>query len=117
MRKLAIPFLALALLAIGLTATKSDAASLTNKTYTTARKAALGGTAYHWNKAVGYGRYHTSDLKITKVIKDTGPRQKFKVEAKDGSRSKTATVKKDGYRKFRAFIPNRYVYTPPNSGQ
>jgi hypothetical protein len=115
MKKLA---LALMLSLLGMVAgSAAQAASLTNKSYTTARKAAVGGAAYHWNKAVGWGRYHSTDVKITKVVKDSGTVQKFRVEARDGSRSKLQSVRKDGARKFRAYIPNRYVYTPPSAGR
>lgn len=105
------------LCAFAMFAGTASAASLTNKSYSTAKAAAKAGAAYTFSKAVGGGRFHSSDMKILKVIDGTGPSQKFRVGTLGGSRSKIVTVKKDAPGKYRAFIPNRYVYTPVSTGR
>jgi len=104
--------LALALAAFALMGSTAQAASLTNKTYTTARKAAVAGGAYAFNKAFKGGLYNTSNVRVTKAIDTVGPSQKYKVESTNGVRSKVVTVKQEASRTFRAYIPNARTYTP-----
>jgi len=121
MKRLAYAFLTLAVLSLGLVI-RADAATLSKQSYTTARKAAVAGALYHWNKAAGYGKYRSGSAKVTQVIDDQGRDQKFRVETKalkaNGrpEKSKTSSVRKDGSRSFRVFLPNRYTYTPPGAG-
>ena len=109
--------IALALVAALAMVSTSQAASLTNKSYTTARKAALAGAAYAFNKAYKGGLYNTRNIKITKAVDTKGSIQKFVVKSANGFRQKTVTVKMDGSHKFRAFLPNRHVFTPGSSNR
>jgi len=106
-----------ALIAFGMFAAgTANAASLTNKTYARATTAAKSAAAYTLDKASGFGRYSASNLKIAKSLDTKGPSQKYIVASKDGLKSLTITVKKDGVGKYRAYIPNRYVFTPVSTG-
>ncbi len=104
--------IAIAFAALGMIASSAGAATLTKTSYTTARKAALAGAAYHFNKALKSGFYSTKDLKIAKAIDKSGPSQKYLVQSKNGIREKIVTVKMESAKKFRAFIPNKKVFTP-----
>jgi hypothetical protein len=103
-------------------ATAAHAASLSNKSYTTAHKAALAGAAYKLDKAAGYGAFGAGDLKIEKLVRTTKTGKVYQVnsKAKDESgrsiRSVNVTIKKDGPGSYRAYLPNRHVYTPPSVG-
>ncbi len=103
-------------LALGLFGATAHAASLTNKSYSTAGAAAKAAAAYTLDKAGGWGRFHASDLRIARSIDKVGPSQKYVVASKSGSKSLTITVKKDAPGKYRAYIPNRYVFTPVSTG-
>jgi len=113
--------IAAAILAVAMFGTTSFAASLTKSTYPTARKAATAGAAYRLDKAAGFHRFDARDLKVTKTIDGRGTMQKFEVQTKarfDGKPLKQldVSVRKDAPAKYRAYIPNRHVYTPPSVG-
>jgi hypothetical protein len=109
--------LAASLLSFGLlSASVSSAASLTNKSYSTARQAAIGAAAYTLNKAAGFRRFGTGDLRVAKAIDTKGSSQKYRIAAKDYPKALTITVKKDAPGKYRAYVPNRFVYTPATTG-
>jgi hypothetical protein len=108
---------AASLLSLGLlSASASQAASLTNKSYSTARQAALGAAAYTLNKAAGFHRFGASDLRVAKVVDNKGASQKYRIQATGAAKALTITVKKDAPGKYRAYIPNRYVFTPATVG-
>ena len=112
MKKIALAFVALALFA-----SSAFAATLTKKTYRTPQAAAKAGAAYAFNKGMGYGRYHTSDMRILKALDTKPPTMKFKVQTSNGIRTKVMTVKKMAPGKYKAFLPNRHVATPWNVGR
>jgi hypothetical protein len=105
-----------AFIALGMFAATANAASLTNKSYSRATTAAKAAAAYTLDKAAGWGKYGASNLKIGKSLDTKGPSQKYIVASKDGRKALTITVKKDGAGKYRAYIPNRYVFTPVSTG-
>jgi hypothetical protein len=112
MRKMLAVFVALGMFA----AATAHAASLTNTSYSRATTAAKKAAAYTLDKAAGFGRYGASDLKIARSLDTKGAKQKFIVASRDGLKSLTITVKKDAPGKYRAYIPNRYVFTPVGTG-
>ncbi len=95
------------LLALGLLGSTANAASLINKTYKTAKAAAIGGGLYAFNKAAGGGRYRAPTL--VKGLDTKGPSQSFRIESRDRAKIVKVIKVKGG---FTAYIPNRTVYTP-----
>src|SRR5262245_41286824 len=105
----AAAFLAIAAFA----GTSAHAASLTKTSYPTPQSAALHGAAYKLDKAVGWGEFVASDLKITKTIDGTGTMQKYRVATKATSWDNkplytvTTTVRRVAPSQYKAYIPNR----------
>ena len=101
----------LALAAVAMLASSALAASTTNKSFSTHRKAALAGGAYAFSKAEGTGRYKASNVKISRAVDTRGTKQSFLVRSKDGRRQKSVkTIETAGG--IKAYVPNRNVFTP-----
>jgi hypothetical protein len=107
----------LAFAGFGFLASSAQAATLSKTSYKTPQAAAKAGAAYHFSKALGSGRYHSRDMRIVKTLDKTAPTMKFRVQSSNGLRQKIVTVKKEGPGVYRAFLPNRNVFTPVGSGR
>jgi hypothetical protein len=112
------PFVAIAFVALAGTA--ASAASLTKTVYSHPHEAARAGAAYHLDKALGRGVFEANDLKVSHILSEKGPRTRYQVvtDPASGKPNKKVgvTVLHDGPGKYRAYIPNRHVYTPPTVG-
>ncbi len=98
--------LALALIALASIGSAAQAASLTNKTYSTPRAAARAGAKYAFIKAQPWNK--TGSVRVTKAIDTRGATQKFQISGLGQRKVVTVVKNASGWR---AYLPNRTVYT------